>query len=112
MYSARVVSVGKDVARRCTVWPCKRDHQLMADLVADTLAPTFVTSLYKETLSHCRPLLPLPQKLFLTITVNGLHETKDYVSCGIVIICLEVIVVTLEEFLLKFEALGQARKLA
>ena len=63
-------------------------------------------------LSHCRPFIPLPQKLFFTSDVNGLHETKDYVSCGGVILCFEVMVVTREDFLLKFAALGQARKLA
>ena len=63
-------------------------------------------------LSHCRPFIPLLQKLFFTSDVNGLHETKDYVSCGGVILCFEVMVVTREDFLLKFAALGQARKLA
>ena len=63
-------------------------------------------------LSHCRPFIPLPQKLFFTSDVNGLHETKDYVSCGGVILCFEVMVVTREDFLLKFAVLGQARKLA
>ena len=63
-------------------------------------------------LSHCWPFIPLPQKLFFTSDVNGLHETKDYVSCGGVILCFEVMVVTREDFLLKFAALGQARKLA
>ena len=66
----------------------------------------------ERTLSHCRPFIPLLQKLFFTSDVNGLHETKDYVSCGGVILCFEVMVVTREDFLLKFAALGQARKLA
>ncbi len=33
-----------------------------------------------------------------TSDVNGLHETKDYVSCGGVILCFEVVVSTLAEF--------------
>ena len=52
----------------------------------------------KMRLSHCRPFIPLPQKLFFTSDVNGLHETKDYVSCGGVILCFEVMVVTREDF--------------
>ena len=60
---------------------------------------------------HCRPFIPLPQKFFFNSDVNGLHETKDYVSRGGVILCFEVVVVTREEFLLKFAALRQARKL-
>ena len=56
--------------------------------------------------------IPLPQKLFFTSDVNGLHETKDYVSCGSVILCFEVVVVTREEVLLKFAASGQDCKLA
>ena len=43
--------------------------------------------------------------------VNGLHETKDYDSCGSVIPCFEVIIVTREQFILKFTALGQTRNL-
>ena len=39
-------------------------------------------------------------------------KCEDYVSCGGVILCFEVMVVTREDFLLKFAALGQARKLA
>ena len=66
----------------------------------------------ETVLPHCRPFISLLQKLFFTSDVNGLHETKDYVSCGSVILCFEDIVVTLEEFLLKFAALGQARQLA
>ena len=72
----------------------------------------YVLEGHKNILSHCRPFIPLPQKLFFTSDVNGLHETKDYVSCGGVILCFEVMVVTREDFLLKFAALGQARKLA
>ena len=62
--------------------------------------------------THSRPFIPFPQNTFSTSDVNGLHETKDYVSCGGVILCFEVLVVTREDFLLKFAALGQARKLA
>ena len=65
-----------------------------------------------RNLSHFRPFIPLRQKLFFTSDVNGLRETKDYVGCGGVILCFEVVVVTLEEFLLKFVALGRARELA
>ena len=57
-------------------------------------------------------LTPPSKALFHYSDVNGLHETKDYVSYGGVILCFEVIAVILEECLLKFTALRQARKLA
>ena len=80
---------------------------------ARTLIPLSSGKIKEQNyLSHCRPFIPLPQKLFFTSDVNGLHETKDYVSCGGVILCFEVMVVTGEDFLLKFAALGQARKFA
>ena len=60
----------------------------------------------RRVLSHCRPFIPLPQKLFFTSDVNGLHETKDYVSCGSVILCFEVIVVTREELFTKIRGIG------
>ena len=37
------------------------------------------------------PLYPFLKFCVTTSDVNGLHETKDYVRCGDVILCFEVI---------------------
>ena len=47
-----------------------------------------------------------------TIAVRPINGKIRYVSRGSVILCFEVLVVTCEEVLLKFAALGQLRKLA
>ena len=81
--------------------------------VGPLLGPVFLKHTVAVVSANCLIVGHLcPYLKTFTRDVNGLHETKDCVSCGGVILCFEVMVVTREDFLLKFAALGQARKLA